>query len=938
MNLFLNKYSMMKKMKQNYKKAAYNHFMSYLLLAIAMSFSFQNAQSQSHNWTRTNPGGGGWFSCIGASKSGIVLAGSDLSGAYRSKDGGASWDVMGASKGIIGTHVSGIGFHKTNGDIMFIASGGINKTTDGGESWYNTVNTGGYITDIEFGTNNPAVGYASSHRGNWNTQNAEIYKTTDTGESWARVDTNLPETRIIKMVVDPNNSNKVFAVTGKGRPTCAVADVYRSTNGGVTWTNITANNDFEGFTEVADFAIDPNNSNTMYLTTVKADCDGRFWIDGLGSKLYKSTNGGNTWSKVQDQGGVIHINPNNSNITIIEVRATATWNSKSGTRLSTNGGNSFEKISDVGNWEKAFHGSLQSTYGGTVDGYGRGVGEDLSNPNNFYTYTNQFIAGSKDGGRNFKVLHGKKVGALGWQSNGIDNLVNVDVVISRKNPDIIYLGLADMGIWRSLDKGVSWENCNLEDGKYGWGNKKGGSFHSIIADPGRENVVWATAKKGFVLKSTDKGESTSWVEVHTGIETNKDVNGLSIDVNSAINNRTLYIAADGDVYKSTNDGVSWKKVLDNRFCVFTAVDQFNGNIVYAGGSKGLWKSTDKGANWTKTSLNDLPADSDVLNIRSNSYKGIFDIVTDPNNENWVYVSVYGKGEDRGLFVSKDQGNSWTKLLTDKYMRQVAIMPKNSDVIYATSSSAMGSGGNREGSNGIWYSKDGGQNWSSKIHDSAYPLFNAIDISNEDKPYVLAGSQGTGFQKANVPVSTNQNGVTLFGDCDYEGVSATFEPGIYPFQEFIQKFPNDRLSSVLIPECLKITLYAGNYPNSQNIELDNSDGCLINESFDNITSSVVIEINKNKPACAVLSNDETVVEDTISIYPNPAQNVLHVDLKEQPQNAVNYEIVNMVGQVILKGKLNSKNNTLSIQSFAEGMYLMRLEKSNKITTKKIMVLQ
>lgn len=722
-------------------------FLTVFLFSIAATFNF-SAVAQTHNWTRTNPGGGGWFDSIGASASGIILAGSDLSGAYRSKDGGKSWDVCGFNRGLVGTHISGMGFHRKNGNIMFLGSNGISKTQNGGDSWKQVLESKGenrgYVTDIEMGTDKAWIGYAAWHGGNWNTLNAKVYKTTNTGNSWKPVSTNLPKLRIASIVVNPKNANVVYIRSGKTRAACSVADVFKSTNGGVTWTNITDNNNFEGFTEVSDFNLDPNNPNTMYISTVKADCDARFYIDGLDHKLFKSTDGGKNWVKLHDFGGRIFINPNNSNITLINTRATATWNDRSGTRLSTNGGRTFKKISNVSKWQPAFHGSLQSTYGN--------LGEDLSNPNNFFTYSTQFVTGSTDGGRNFKVLHGNKVGKNGWQSTGVDNIVNVDATISPANSNIIYLTMNDMGIWRSLDKGKSWENSNTDDEKYGWGNRKGGNFRAIVADPTRENVVWTTCGEGYILKSTNKGESTSWAEVNNGLPTTggRRINGLSVDINSPRNNRTLYVVVNGSVYKSTNDGNRWSKVLDNKFCQFTAVDQKNGNIVYAGGTKGIWRSLNKGKDWKRLTLNDLPKDNEETSIRSNSYVGIFDIDTDPNNPNWVYVSVYGKGENKGLYRSKNKGDTWKKILSDKYMRKVAIMPKNSDIIYATSSSAQGSGGIKEGSNGIWFSKDGGTTWSKQIKGMAYPLANAIAISNENNPFVLVGSQGTGFQTAKVP--------------------------------------------------------------------------------------------------------------------------------------------------------------------------------------------
>ena len=89
-------------------------------------------QAQTHNWTRTNPGGGGAYSTIGAGITGTVIAGSDLSGAYRSQDGGTTWDVIGASKGLSETHISGVGFDRADGDILYIGTeNGIFRSTNG---------------------------------------------------------------------------------------------------------------------------------------------------------------------------------------------------------------------------------------------------------------------------------------------------------------------------------------------------------------------------------------------------------------------------------------------------------------------------------------------------------------------------------------------------------------------------------------------------------------------------------------------------------------------------------------------------------------------------------------------------------------------------------------------------------------------------------------
>lgn len=755
-----------------------------LLVSFLISpFCFSQNCSPEHQWEKTNPGGGGWFGSVGASLNGVILAGSDLSGAYRSMDDGETWDVCGENKGFNETHVSGLGFHKSDPNIMFLAGGGIYKSSDEGDSWLKVLDTSiesgqrGYITDIEFGTNQSNVGYASYHGGNWNTLNAEIYKTTDNGDSWSQVTSNLPPTRIIKVIVSPLDANEVYLLTGKGRPVCAAADVYKSVDGGVTWNNLTATQSFEGFSEVVDVGIDPNNTNTLYITTANADCADPAYYTGLNSKLWKSINGGASWFKIQDQGGLIFVDPNDSQkVTIIETRAVAPWNNRSGTRVSVDGGINFTRTSTIDTWETAFHGIHQYTYGGTRDGYGRSVVQDYSDPDNFYWINSQWIAGSNDGGTTFQVLHGDEDDNGNWQSNGADNIVHFDMTISPQNPNVIYLGLADMGMWRSLDKGTSWESCNTESNQYGWGQGRGGNVHSILVDPERPDVVWIGIKKGYILRSDDKGAATSWAESNAGLISSATINGLSMDINSTVSNRTMYATSNGDVFKSTDDGASWSIALSGSHCVYTAVDQFNGNIVYAGGTQGLWRSTNQGTSWTRlTTLNDIPADNINIDVRSNFYKGIYDIQTDPNNANRVYVTVLGAGEDRGLFYSGDAGDTWTKLITDKYMRKVAIAPTNSDILYATSSSAMYSGRLKEGSNGIWFSDDQGQTWSLQNQEMAYPFASAVEITNEQDPIVFVGSPGTGFQKSIVPIPSimaNCQPLTVF--LDEQGV-ATITP-------------------------------------------------------------------------------------------------------------------------------------------------------------------
>ncbi len=720
-----------------------------MVFAVIFIYTLGITQAQTHNWVRTNPGGGGAFSTIEAGPGGIILAGSDLSGAYISYDHGQSWEVIGASKGLTETHVSGLGFNPDNSSVFYIGTeNGIFRSNDGGKS-VSKVLSSGYITDIKFSKSNPNTGYAAYHPF-YDSGNGVIYKSTDNGLSWSQISTGLPnKIRILKIVVDPSSENTVYILTGEGRFACSSADVYKSTNGGINWSNITT-----GFPAILDFAVDENNPDKIYVTTMHADCDSvNYWYDLYGS-LFKSNDGGENWSgPLSAYTGVILLDPADSNvIRLIDPREPYPWNPRSGTFTSTDGGITFTKTGDVNNWDTFFNHNVYWSYSSSYNGICKTIGRDMSNPDNFYWVTNQWCFGSFDGGTTFNNLFTDEVKPGFWRSRGFDNVNMMDISISKANPGIIYAAYFDIGIWRSLDNGESWQSCNDSIYTGGW-EGFGGNCATILADPSRPNVVWASQSENqngeyptHLLKNENTGDRGSWVRADAGLPA-EEIMGLSLDENSNANNRTLYVTAQGDVYKSTDDGATWAKVFDCDGCRFTAVDKFNGNIVYAGGEKGVWRSVDGGNTWTDVSLPGMRSDNGAAFWDWN-YNGVFDIETDPNNPDVVFVTVFG--ENKGLYRSRDNGTNWDKILTDDFMRKVAIVPQNSNLIYATSSSAFQAGGYDADSKGILFSQDGGQNWTQVNTNMAYPFALAIDVSNAPQPVVFVGSPGTGFQKSNVP--------------------------------------------------------------------------------------------------------------------------------------------------------------------------------------------
>ncbi len=147
--------------------------------------------------------------------------------------------------------------------------------------------------------------------------------------------------RITCLAVSPTNSNVVFI----GTPG---AGIYKSTNGGVSWTPVF---DDKPFLYIGSIAIDPNNPNTIYAGTGDPDIPFTVFI---GDGVYKSTDGGNTWSNIGLTNtkiiSKIIVSPNNSN----EVYVSAMGNplvadNNRGVYKSTNAGASWSQVLFINN-------------------------------------------------------------------------------------------------------------------------------------------------------------------------------------------------------------------------------------------------------------------------------------------------------------------------------------------------------------------------------------------------------------------------------------------------------------------------------------------------------------------------------------------------------------------------------------------------------------
>ncbi|MGE5431300.1 MAG: WD40/YVTN/BNR-like repeat-containing protein, partial [Syntrophomonadaceae bacterium] len=274
-----------------------------------------------------------------------------------------------------------------------------------------------------------------------------------------------------------------------------------------------------------------------------------------------------------------------------------------------------------------------------------------------------------------------------------------DFAVNPKDRSQYYAAAASGGIWKTTNAGTSWTPVFDNEGSY--------SIGCLAMDPNNTNVIWVGT-----------GENNSQRSVSYG---------------------------DG-LYRSDDGGKSWKNMglKNSEHIGKILIDPRNSNVVYAasqgplwgpGGDRGLYKSTDNGITWKA-----------VLTISENT--GINDMVFDPSNPDVIYASSYQRrrhvytvidgGPESAIYKSTDAGATWNKLATglptaDMGKIGLAVSPVNTNIVYAVIEAAQGKGG-------FFRSMDKGAAWekmSSYVSGSAQ-YYNEIyaDPKDPDRVYAM----------------------------------------------------------------------------------------------------------------------------------------------------------------------------------------------------------
>jgi len=689
------------------------------------------------------------------------------------------WRSIGPYRGGRSTAVTGV----ASQPMVFYygaTGGGVWKTTDGGINW-ESVSDGsvfgtGSVGAIALSDSDPNTIYVgmgeSAIRGNVSHGDG-VYKSTDAGKTWKRI--GLEDSRQISRIrVHPKNPDIVYvAAQGHVWGPNEQRGIFRSKDGGKTWEKILYRSDKAG---ACDLALDPGNPNVLYAGLWEVYR--KPWTlesGGPGSGIFKSTDGGDTWTEITRNQGLPHGTIGIVGIAVSPVNSDRVWAiieaEDGGVFRSDNGGRTWSKINEERRLrQRAWYytriyadtksadtvyvlntGFYKSNDGGrtyTPISVPHGDNHDLwiapDDPNR--------MINSNDGGANVSYNGGRS-----WTEQDQPTAQFYRVALDNDFPYHIYGAQQDNSTVR-----IASRNTEGGIGTSDWFDVGGGESGWIAPSPKDSQIVFAGSYDGLTTRYDHHTGQLRDINPYPNNPMGSGAEGAKYRFQwnfpllfSPHDQNTLYAAANV-LFKSTNEGQSWDIIspdltrndkskqgssggpitkdntsIEYYDTIFTVMESpAQAGTIWTGADDGVVSLTrDGGKNWSNVTP---PASIMPEWIQINS------IEASPNDAATAYVAatMYKFDDNRPyLYKTNDYGKTWKKITNGipetTFTRVIREDPNKRGLLYAGTET------------GIYISFDDGDHWQSMQFNLPVVPITDLAIQKRERELVAA-TQGRAF--------------------------------------------------------------------------------------------------------------------------------------------------------------------------------------------------
>ena len=654
-------------------------------------------------------------------------------GVWKTADGGQSWTNI--SDGFFGGSIGAVAVSDWDQNVIYAGGGektvrgnvshgyGMWKSTDAGKTWNHIGLENSYhIARVRIHPKNPDLVYAAV-MGNLyrDTEERGVYRSKDGGETWERVLFANAGAGAVDLIMDPSNPRILYASTWKIRRTPYSLSsggegsaLWKSTDGGDTWTDISGNEGLpEGTRGIIGVTVSPANPDRVWAI-----------IEHEEGGVFRSEDGGETWTKINEDRNLrqrawyytrIYADPNNEDM--VYVLNVQFWRSK-------DGGKTYESIQTP-------HGDHHDLWIAPENSNRMVIGDDggaqvtYSGGDDWSTYynqpTSQFYRVTTDDHFPYRVLGAQ-----------------------QDNSTVRILHRSDGGSISERD----------------WEPTAGGESGFLAPDPDDSDIVYGGSYGGFLERMNHATNESRTINVWpdnpmgAGVEDMRFRFQWNYPIFFSPHDSDLLYTTGNQIFKTTDEGQSWEAIspdltraepstmgpsggpitkdntgVEYYATIFAAMESHHEpGVMWAGSDDGLIHITrDGGENW-----DDVTPPSNLMPewILINS------IEIDPFEPGGLYVAatMYKHGDFAPyLYKTKNYGQSWTKIVNgigeEHFTRVIRADPNRQGLLYAGTES------------GMYISFDDGANW--KPFQLNLPIVPITDLAIKDDDLVVA-TQGRSF--------------------------------------------------------------------------------------------------------------------------------------------------------------------------------------------------